>query len=114
MATPSMARSETLPRRHQKENNMTYLKIKRSDTGEWHFLFNIIEAIYIGSTDRDRFDEYGARVVEYLNDGDGDPYVIILTTMGDDVRAYAFWATEAYLCDQKSGMTVEYLFNLRK
>ena len=55
----------------------------------------------------------GAYVFEELNNGEGDPYVVILTNVEDDTRAYAFWATEAYLCDQKTGLTVEWLFKLK-
>lgn len=92
---------------------MVYLKFKRSDTGEWHFVFNLKEVVNVGRTDEEKFDDYGASVLEYLNGDLGDPFVIIGTNNDGDTRAYAFWGTEAYLCDQKSGSTVEYLFNLR-
>ncbi len=92
---------------------MIYLKFKRADTKTWHFLFGIKEAVVVGVTSEENFDEYGARHIEELNSGDGDPYIVVLTDLEDVTTAYAFWATEAYLCDQKTGLTVEWLLKLK-
>lgn len=111
METPSLVERQSLQGRN--ESKVIYLKIRRADTAKWQYIFGIKEAIAIGPSSEDNFDEYGAYVFEELNNGEGDPYVVILTNVEDDTRAYAFWATEAYLCDQKTGLTVEWLFKLK-
>ena len=93
-------------------DEMVYLKIKRADNKKWQFIYDIKEAVVLGHTSEENFDDYGAHITEILNDGKNDPFTVILTNSEDDTRAYSFWATEAYLCDQSSGLTVEYLFRL--
>jgi len=108
LETPSLAEHDNLPKRLE-ELQMVYLKIKREDI-KWQWIYDISEVISIGYVDLGSFDptEYGAQVIDVLNDGSGDPYVIIVCIKGE-MKALAFYATEAYLCDQRSAFTIERL-----
>jgi len=88
---------------------MVYLKIKREDS-KWQWIYDISEVISVGYADLDSFDptEYGAQIVDELNDGADDPYIIV-ACIKDEMKALAFHATEAYLCDQRSAFTIERL-----
>lgn len=92
----------------RKDVDMVFLKFKRPDNC-WQWRFDLTEVIAIGY--KENFDEmdHDVSVGEHLNDGDGRPYVLIATINDRDTRAFYFHPTEAYLCDQRSGSTVEIL-----
>ncbi len=89
---------------------MVFLKFKREDD-TWQWRFDLTEVTAVGKGDPEYFDEraYNATVGEYLNDGDGNPYILVATINDKDTRAFYFYPKEAYLCDQRSGSTVEIL-----